>query len=267
MLDYLHQYFSMLLAFAVTVFTVALLRPLAVRLKLVDIPGGRKHHHGEVPLIGGIGMFCGFSFAILTLPVSLSEVRSLLASGLLLIIIGVLDDFHELNNSIKFVAQFIAALLMAVWGGNCLHTFGNLLFMGTVHFSGLLSMLITIIASVGLMNAVNMLDGSDGLAASIVLVQCVFFLSIAQHVHATLDMHLLLIIIAIICGYLCFNFPLPIPRRRKIFMGDAGSLFFGHDHQLVQYSSDSASDFISASRDYAVGVCYSIIGYFHNDHT
>lgn len=213
--------------FFITFCFTYLLFPLAKRLGLVDMPGGRKRHQGEIPLIGGITMFIGFSFAILTLDTSMREFRAFFASSLLLIIIGVLDDFRELSARARFVAQIVAALIVTLWGNNVLYDLGNILFMGDIHLS-YWGILVTIIAIVGVINAVNMTDGLDGLAATLTLSELSMLSILAKLDHQIVSMHILLIIICVLFAFLIFNFPFPKLRKQAyIFMGDAGSMFLG----------------------------------------
>lgn len=81
-----------------------LLRPLALRLDLVDCPNPRKAHNGSVPLVGGVAMFCGFALAALTLPIALSDYRSFFAAAGVLVVVGLFDDFHELSSRSRFGA-------------------------------------------------------------------------------------------------------------------------------------------------------------------
>lgn len=108
--------FSASIAFFVTLLCIFLLKPLALRLGLVDVPNDRKHHQYHTPLIGGLAMFMGFLAALLTLPISLQHYRSFIAGSALLVFVGLLDDFHELSPRSRFFAQIFALLLMYFWG-------------------------------------------------------------------------------------------------------------------------------------------------------
>ncbi len=219
-------YLSLIISFAIVCLSIWLLRPLAFRLGLVDSPGGRKHHSGEIPLIGGIAIFIGFVFALLTLNISLSDYRSFIAAGGLLVFTGLLDDFHELNAPVRFVCQIFAAFLITTWGGVCLHSFGDLAFVGPIYL-GLLAIPISIFATVGVINAVNMTDGIDGLAGTLVLVQLSLIALVAYLGHRYIDLHILSILIISLLAFLFFNFRFPGRRQALVFMGDAGSMFLG----------------------------------------
>lgn len=218
--------FSCLLAFFVTSACIALLRPLAIRIGLVDSPAGRKQHSGDIPLIGGIAMFLGFLFALLTLSVSLLNYRSFIAAAALLILIGILDDFHELPPKSRFLAQIAAALLMTAWGEVMLQNLGNFLFAGDIVL-GNWGLPMTVLAVVGIINAINMMDGVDGLAGTLSLVALIFLAALSWYAQLFNQLQILGLIIAVLLAFLCFNFRFAGRKQALVFMGDAGSMFLG----------------------------------------
>ena len=115
------------LCFCITVFCILLLRPLALRLGLIDAPDIRKQHQGNIPLIGGLAMLMGLLAGLLTLPISLQNYRSFIAGLALLVFVGFLDDFQELSAKSRFFAQIVAVLLMIFWGKNYISHLGNLI--------------------------------------------------------------------------------------------------------------------------------------------
>ena len=218
--------FSLVVAFAVTILSILMLKPLALRVDLVDTPGGRKKHHGQIPLIGGIAMFIGLFFAMLTLQVSLSDYRSFIAATGLLMTTGLLDDFHELSPRARFFLQILSALLMTAWGGVIVDHLGNLFFLGNIVL-GNWGLPFTVIAIVGVINAVNMTDGVDGLAGSLALVELILLCYLAVHAKLIIDSHIILLVISVLIAFLIFNFPIPKRPRAMIFMGAAGSMVLG----------------------------------------
>lgn len=220
------DFFPCVVAFAVTTACIWLLRPLAMRLGLVDTPHGRKQHTGEVPVIGGLAMFLGFLFALLTLPISLVNYRSFIAGCALLVFMGVLDDFQELSAKSRLVAQIIAALLMTAWGKVDLHNMGNLFFYKDI-LLGDWSLPITVLAVVALINAINMTDGIDGLAGGLSFIAFAFLTFLAIHGGQFVTTQILLLLLAVSLAFLLCNFPLPGRKRALVFMGDAGSMFLG----------------------------------------
>ncbi len=222
----MHYLSSHVIAFAVTLTLLRVLMPLARRIDLVDCPGGRKCHDGPVPLIGGIAMFWGFLFAVLTLDVSLAPLRALFAGSALLVLVGVLDDFHELSSRTRFIGQIMAALAMIYWGGVRLGHLGHLV------SSGLFTLRpweapVTAFATVGVINALNMADGLDGLAGSLALIALGTMAALALAAGHLAEAQVLLVLASAVAAFLCLNLRFAGRPRALVFMGDAGSMFLG----------------------------------------
>lgn len=224
-LGYLFPY---AVAFGVTLLLLWWLVPLARRIGLVDFPNARKHHEGRVPLVGGMAMFCGFAFAVLAVGgQSLMPQRAMLAAALLLVIAGVLDDFHELSAKSRLVAQVISAGLMVLWGGVVLRVLGEVFMPGDALGTAWLAVPVTIFAVVGGINALNWSDGLDGLAGGLSLVA----LGPAAYLAWIGGAHELLPFIGItascVLAFWLVNMRFPWQRRARVFMGDSGSMFVG----------------------------------------
>jgi UDP-GlcNAc:undecaprenyl-phosphate GlcNAc-1-phosphate transferase len=217
---------SIIIAFIITVTSIVLIKPLALRIGLVDTPGGRKRHQGNIPLVGGIAMSMGFISSLLVLPISLSDYRSFLAGFVLLMVIGVLDDFHELSTRSRFGAQLIASLLIVCWGKVQLQHLGNLLFLGNIVLSNW-AIPITVIAVIGVINAVNMSDGVDGLAGGLVLIELSWLLWLSIHAGNSSATLVIIPLLSALLGFLCFNMRFPGRPHALVFMGDAGSMPLG----------------------------------------
>lgn len=212
-------------SFTVTLATILLLRPLAIRLGLLDEPGGRKVHKGNVPLIGGLAIFLGVCFALLTVEISLSHYRCLIAGIALLVVTGLLDDLHELTPRARLFVQILVAILMTLWGKNSLQSLGDLFFFGEVKL-GYFAVPLTVFSTLVLINATNMLDGMDGLAGSVSCVEF-FYLSLLCQYQPTLvaDQQIIHIVLCALLAFLCFNFP--FRAKASVFMGDSGSTMLG----------------------------------------
>lgn len=227
MSDEVHLLVSILLAIACTAMLVSVLRPLALRIDLVDQPGERKAHRQPAPMTGGIAMFCGLVFAALTLPQSLGAYRGFFAGGALLVIVGLLDDLEELSSKARFAAQIVASLIMVYLGGVVLRDFGLISPAGAMVPLAAWSVPMTVFAVVGVINATNMVDGLDGLAGSVVLVALVSLGWLCLDAGRIEDFRIVAVVSAAVVGFLLFNFPWPGRARATAFMGDAGSLLLG----------------------------------------
>jgi UDP-GlcNAc:undecaprenyl-phosphate GlcNAc-1-phosphate transferase len=203
------------------------LRPVAARIGLIDEPTARKAHQGSIPLIGGVAMFCGFAAGALTLGIDLGAYGGFFAASTILLVVGVLDDLHELSSGTRFGAQILAAGLMAYWGGVVLHDLGML---GSAAKPFVLSgwaIVFTVFATVGVINALNMSDGVDGLAGGLSLIALLGMAYLAHGAVFAAERGLLLTLCAAVLGFLLFNLRTPWRRRATVFMGDAGSMFLG----------------------------------------
>lgn len=203
------------------------LRPAAARIGLADEPSDRKSHQGSVPLIGGVAMFCGFALAALTLDIGLTAYRGFFAAAAILVVVGILDDMHELSSRARFGAQILAAVLMAYWGGVVLHDLGALGSGGSAFVLARWEIVFTIFATVGVINALNMSDGVDGLAGGLSLIALLGMAFVADGAGLESEGSLLLLLAVVVVGFLLFNIRMPWQRRARVFMGDAGSMFLG----------------------------------------
>jgi UDP-GlcNAc:undecaprenyl-phosphate/decaprenyl-phosphate GlcNAc-1-phosphate transferase len=209
------------LAFIVTIVFMFALRPVAVALGLVDIPGGRKRHDVPVPIIGGIAMSVG-----LGLGTSLVEHPEFWNPTLLgvyvLAVVGVIDDRFDLPANVRLIAQFCAALLVVVASNVVVSTLGAPLF-SDVNL-GPFALPFTVLFVVTLVNAFNLIDGIDGLAGGLALLSLLGMTIIGLD---TPSFALVSIAAAVVAAYLLFNLPLGFNKPVRAFMGDAGSTSLG----------------------------------------
>ena len=224
----MHYGTSFIIAFSITAILLFELKPLALRIGLVDEPDNeRKHHKGKIPMIGGIAMFCGFMLALLTLDQPLTGLRTLIGSAAILIIVGVLDDFHDLSTKIRFIAQIFVGILMSTNGGVILNDLGAIGFSAAPIELGYLALPITILAVIMAINAVNMVDGIDGLAGGLSLITLTALSLISWKAGLEQALSILVLLIGTVLAFLRFNLRYLKQIRAKVFMGDAGSMFLG----------------------------------------
>ena len=199
------------------------LNRLARRFRLLDLPDARKQHVGSVPLTGGLAIYAGLLITALFVDDIPPELMWLLASGGLLVLLGAADDRFNLGVSIRLFGQALATLIMIYGSGIALTQ--PLPIEGWAPLPASLAAFLAVIAVVGLVNAFNMVDGIDGLAGSLAIVACLT-LGIGQAVLGYFQATgYLLVFSAAVVGYLAVN--LCIVSKRKVFLGDAGSLLIG----------------------------------------
>ncbi len=223
----MQQYHSYIIGFLATAALICFLRPHAAHFGLIDSPCKRKQHSGNIPLIGGLAIFCGFIFAIFTLDGTLVDLYAFFAACLTMIVVGVLDDAFDLSTRIRFLAQIVAALMMSLWGGVILSDLGALSFDGSLFSLGILAIPFTVFATVGVINTLNMSDGLDGLSGVLTLSALTGLLVVAYTAGAYAEFSVLLLLSSCIVAFLFFNLRHPLRKQASVFMGDAGSMFIG----------------------------------------
>jgi Fuc2NAc and GlcNAc transferase len=206
----------------VSLLLTAVLRQYALRRSIIDIPNARSSHTVPTPRGGGVAIVLTFAFSLFVLTllqrVSIVESVALLGSGLLIAVIGFMDDHGHIAARWRLLGHFVAAAWALFWmqGLPSITVFGFSLSLGWFgHLLGALYL-------VWMLNLYNFMDGIDGIASLEAICACVglsliYFFS----GHEALIWSPLLLAVAVV-GFLYWNFP---PAR--IFMGDAGSGFLG----------------------------------------
>jgi UDP-GlcNAc:undecaprenyl-phosphate/decaprenyl-phosphate GlcNAc-1-phosphate transferase len=214
------------IGFLVTMTMMLVLRPIASQLGLVDVPGGRKVHSGEVPVIGGIAIFAGLLTAALAVNVEWHGEAALLVASALMVIVGALDDRFDLPPYARLVAHIAAAMTLVLASGYTVESLGDLFGAGEIRM-GPVDFIFTVVAAIALINAFNMLDGLDGLAGGVALVTVLglsFYFLGSQNVPAAIAS---LALVGSISAFLIFNLPARFNRPVLAFLGDAGSTLLG----------------------------------------
>jgi len=211
---------SFLIATFVTMALIPVLIRAAPRLGLVDRPGPRKLHSAAVPRVGGIAMVAGVTLPLLMwLP--FDQRTAALVLGIAIIAgFGIWDDRRELGYRTKFFAQLIAVAVVMGFGGVIIHWVP---FMGDEPLPDIVAIPLTVIALLGITNAINLADGLDGLAGGTTLLSVgaigILGYSVGNYEAALIAAGL----IGGLLGFLRFN-----THPARVFMGDCGSQFLGY---------------------------------------
>ena len=215
---------ALLTAAVVALISTPVVKSLAFRVGAVDVPkDGRRMHDHPIPRMGGLGIFFGFILSVLLFLPLTQQLRGMLLGAVIIVILGIFDDIYALPAKPKFLIQILAALI-AVWAGNRIYGLSNInIFSSNPYWElGWLSYPISILWIVGITNAVNLIDGLDGLACGVSTISSMTLLVIALVVSEP-DVALLMAALAGAClGFLPYNL-----NPAKIFMGDTGSTFLG----------------------------------------
>ncbi len=220
------SFLNLLSAFIITSISLFALKPVASRVGLIDVPGGRKHHKAPTPLVGGLGIYLGTLSMSLFTPVVLFHYSAMLAISALVLFVGIFDDARELRVSVRMGAHAFAAWLMAVVAGNQLLSLGNILAFGPVEL-GILAIPVTVFATVGVINAVNMTDGIDGLSGGLVVVALFFMGVVAFDSGHVAMLQFTTLLVCSLLAFLMLNFRLPWKQCALVYLGDAGSTMLG----------------------------------------
>lgn len=214
------------LALIVTLGLVPIACGIAHKAGLVDDPGGRKHHEGSVPLVGGLVIFPVFMVITLLSGVDLVYVWPLFVALGMLLAVGVLDDMTDVPAWPKFATQISAAILIVTSGHAELLRLGDLFGFGTV-FTGFMSVPFSVAAVALLINSINLMDGLDGLAAGKSFIVTFWLMLACAMAGEWAPFWGLGILLACIGGFLAYNMRSPFRGKASVFLGDAGSMALG----------------------------------------
>lgn len=202
-----------------------LVKKFAFWVGAVDAPNHRKVHTRIMPRLGGLAIFLAFVGAYFVVSPALDAVNSdaafgLLLGGFVIVVTGALDDRFQLSPKWKLLGQLIAACIVVSFGLKI--DLVNIPFGETNLPIGWLSIPITILWIVGVSNAINLIDGLDGLSAGVSGIATTTILVLALMMGNVTVILLCVILLGSISGFMFFNF-----HPAKIFMGDSGALFLG----------------------------------------
>jgi UDP-GlcNAc:undecaprenyl-phosphate GlcNAc-1-phosphate transferase len=205
---FIGYFLEVLIAFALGIVFLVLLRKFALRYNLLIRKG--------IPLVGGMSI--GLSFIITCLVISFfqrnlsQESIGIIISSFIMLILGVIDDLHELSISAKFFVQIIATFLLILFGIRAY----------IVYIGNIPNIIITFIWVIGISNAFNLLDIMDGLAAGVAIIVTLSFAVISFLNGDNNTLFLTLALLGALFSFLRYNFP-----PAKIYMGNSGSHFLG----------------------------------------
>ena len=222
----LFMIFAFIVSFAFTFATTPLVRRFAFKIGAIDIPkDNRRMHKKPTPRIGGLAIIFGFTVATLCFAQPSRQLYGTLAGAAIIAVMGVIDDCKNLPAKLKFVIQIIAALVVVFAGDIKIDVFTNPNFLSDNPYWVLpewLSVTLTVIWIVFITNAVNFIDGLDGLAAGVSAIMSISLVFISIRVGEYPIAILGIALMGSCFGFLPFNY-----NPAKIFMGDTGSTFLG----------------------------------------
>ncbi|MBQ2004462.1 MAG: undecaprenyl/decaprenyl-phosphate alpha-N-acetylglucosaminyl 1-phosphate transferase [Peptococcaceae bacterium] len=215
-----------LLALLISLILVPFVAKLAIKIGAVDKPNERKVHTKIMPRMGGLAIYLSF-FAVLFLSHEMTMQHiGLLTGGTVLVLVGIIDDKTDMPAKIKLLGQIFAACIVVAAGVRV--EFMTNFILGGVFPLYIFSVPFTVLWIVAITNAVNLIDGLDGLAAGTSIIAAAT-MAISGYATGQTEMaSMALILIGASLGFLKYNF-----HPAKIFMGDTGSMFLGYNLSVL----------------------------------
>jgi UDP-GlcNAc:undecaprenyl-phosphate GlcNAc-1-phosphate transferase len=272
--DYGMNYFFIAIAFLVAVFMGWIITPqillVAFRKRLFDSVGGRKTHNGIVPRLGGV-VFVPVQCFLLVLSMFFMyklemtphlqdpfiPFQFLLLIGLLILsMVGVIDDLIRIDYRRKFVAQIVASLFLPLSGLWINDLYGLL---GITTLSPWIGMPLTVFVAVFIINAVNLIDGIDGLCSGLVGMGALVFGFLFIYNGAWLHAVFAFITAGVLCPFFYYNVFGKSKGRQRIFMGDTGSLTLGLSMAFLAISYAMNNPLIKPFSEGAIVVSFATL--------
>nr|WP_325185036.1 MraY family glycosyltransferase [uncultured Oscillibacter sp.] len=216
---------ALLTALVVSFLMTPVVKSFAYKVGAIDVPkDDRRMHKKPIPRLGGLAIFFGFMVSILLFVEITPEMRSILLGSVIIVVLGVVDDICALPAMLKFVVQIAAALIPAL-NGVVIQAFSNPnIFSDNLYWVlGWLSIPFTVLWIVAITNAVNLIDGLDGLADGVSAISATTVLVIAL-MGSELQVAIVMAALVGACvGFMPYNL-----NPAKMFMGDTGATFLGY---------------------------------------
>jgi UDP-GlcNAc:undecaprenyl-phosphate GlcNAc-1-phosphate transferase len=230
MLYHLYHLIAFIVSALVVIWATPIIKRVALKNGQFDQPGGRKIHKRPMVRLGGVSIFLGTVLALLIVwwtggfgilpPNKEYEVWGVTIGGLAFFLIGLADDLFNLSAQTRLIVQLIVAAL--AWSAGVQIDFLTIPFVGLVQLSDWLSLPITVIWLVGMANAINWIDGLDGLAAGVCGIAAVVMLVVCLFMQQPAAALIAAALAGGSLGFLRYNF-----NPAQIFMGDGGAYFMG----------------------------------------
>lgn len=216
---------ALLTAMVVSFLMCPMVKSFAYKIGAIDVPkDNRRMHKKPVPRLGGLAIFLGFIVSMLLFAHVDHEMQGILLGAVIIVVLGVVDDMSPLRASFKFIVQIVAALV-AVFHGVVIETLSNPnVFSQSPYWNlGWIAIPVTVLWIVGITNAVNLIDGLDGLACGVSTISALTMLVIALLVSEADVAIIMAALVGACLGFMPYN-----RNPAKMFMGDTGSTFLGY---------------------------------------
>lgn len=216
---------ALAVSFLIALILTPVVRNLAVKMGAVDVPKDeRRMHRHPIPRMGGLAIFFGFLLSTLIFVPLNGQWRGMLLGAVVIVVLGVFDDIYNLRAKFKLVIQIVAAIIPVVAGNVITYVTNPNVFSPEPYWAlGWLAYPATVLWIVAMTNAVNLIDGLDGLACGVTSISSLTLLVIALLLGEQWVALLVAGLAGACLGFLPYNM-----NPAKIFMGDTGSTFLGY---------------------------------------
>jgi UDP-N-acetylmuramyl pentapeptide phosphotransferase/UDP-N-acetylglucosamine-1-phosphate transferase len=212
---------SFIVTFLISLVLVPIVNKITKELGIIAHTNNRTIHKGIIARTGGYAIYVSFLIGAMIFLKTDTQINSMLIGGFIIFMVGFYDDIHDLKPKYKMLGQIIAALVVIFYGGISLKDF-TIPYLPS-ELSYIIAIMITIGWIVGITNAVNLIDGLDGLCAGISII-VLFTISMTSLTYGRTDISSLSLLLAgAIAGFLVYNF-----HPASVFLGDCGALFIGY---------------------------------------
>ncbi|MFH1407230.1 MAG: MraY family glycosyltransferase [Candidatus Omnitrophota bacterium] len=219
-----------LTSLAAAIAVVPLFIRLSVWLDAMDYPGDHSVHTKPMPLLGGAALYAAFLCGLAMHGRYSQSMITILSGGTIILALGLFEDIAGVWTIARLAIQVLAASLLIACGL-------RISFLPPTPWGNACEIILTFIWIIGLTNALNCLDGLDGLAAGLGALACIFFLTIALFTNQPYLAVVNLALLGACIGFLCYN-----SKPAKIFLGDAGATFLGFTLAGIALMGDWAQD-------------------------
>lgn len=240
-----------IVSFILSLLLTPLLGRIAARNKILDYPDSRKIHEKPTPLLGGVALYLSFLLTISFNTHHTHAFLGVLLGSTLIFLVSLVDDIRRLSVFTRLFFQFLGGFIMILFGV-------KVSFLPASLWGDIGEIVITFLWVIGITNAMNFLDGLDGLAGGLSVITSIFFYVVARQVDQIYFGRLALAVGGASLGFLPHNFPVPFlyvkkilsgrrgrlkpeEERARIFLGDCGATFLGAFYAGISVMGDLAT--------------------------
>ena len=211
---------SFIVTFFISLILVPIVNKITKKLGIIAHTNNRTIHKGIIARTGGYAIYVAFLIGSMIFLKTDTQINSIMIGGFIIFLVGFYDDIHDMKPKYKMLGQIVAALIVIFYGGISLKGFTIPFLPDTLSY--IIAIIITIGWIVGITNAINLIDGLDGLCAGISII-VLFTISMISLTYGRTDISSLSLLLAgAIAGFLVYNF-----HPASVFLGDCGALYIG----------------------------------------